>query len=401
MSHRKFEHPRCGSLGYLPKKRSRHKRGKVKHFPKDDHTNECHLTAFMGFKAGMTHVIREVDRPNSKAHKRESCEPVSIIETPPMVTVGMVGYTKTYRGLRSLYTVFAENLSEEVLRRFYRKWYGCKAKAFSKYKNRYAKNHELEVELEDIKKHCSVVRVICHTQVSKIKNIRQKKSNLMEIQVNGGNISDKVNYAVNIFEKPVPVCTIFQVNEMIDVIGITKGKGTNGVISRFGVTRLPRKTHRGLRKVACVGAWHPSAVKWTVARAGQKGFHHRTEINKKVYRIGIAGQPSHRASTKYDVTDKGISPLGGFPRYGNVKEDFILLKGSVPGPVRRSITLRQSLFPQKKRRSIEQIDLKFIDTSSKFGSGRYQTSGDKANILGRSRELPISLSRIDKENGNP
>merc|ERR1712232_1503129 len=131
-----------------------------------------------------------------------------------------------------------------------------------------------------------------------------------------------VAWAKNHFEKEVSVGEVFSMNEMVDTIAITRGHGTTGVIKRFGVTRLPRKTHRGLRKVACIGAWHPSAVKWTVARAGQKGFHHRTEMNKKVYRIGIVGQPSHRASTKYDVTDKGISPMGGFPRYGNVKEDF-------------------------------------------------------------------------------
>ena len=38
--------------------------------------------------------------------------------------------------------------------------------------------------------------------------------------------------------------------------------------------------------MACIGAWHPSRVRFTVARAGQKGYHHRTEINKKIYRVG-------------------------------------------------------------------------------------------------------------------
>jgi ribosomal protein L3 len=78
-----------------------------------------------------------------------------------------------------------------------------------------------------------------------------------------------------------------QANEMIDTIAITKGHGTQGVVQRWGVTRLPRKTHRGLRKVACIGAWHPARVKWTVARAGQQGFFHRTEINKKVYKVRV------------------------------------------------------------------------------------------------------------------
>ncbi len=56
--------------------------------------------------------------------------------------------------------------------------------------------------------------------------------------------------------------------------------------SRWHTRKLPRKTHKGLRKVACIGAWHPSRVQYTVARAGQKGYHHRTEMNKKIYRIG-------------------------------------------------------------------------------------------------------------------
>lgn len=83
-------------------------------------------------------------------------------------------------------------------------------------------------------------------------------------------------------------------------------------------------------QVACIGAWHPARVAWTVARAGQHGFHHRTEMNKKVYKIGKKGETSgefaHNATTEYDVTEKSITPMGGFPHYGMVNEDFIMLK---------------------------------------------------------------------------
>lgn len=103
-------------------------------------------------------------------------------------------------------------------------------------------------------------------------------------QVNGGTIAQKVDFGYGLFEKQVNIDSIFQANEMIDTIAITRGHGNQGVVQRWGVTRLPRKTHRGLRKVACIGAWHPARVKWTVPRAGQMGFHHRTEINKKIYR---------------------------------------------------------------------------------------------------------------------
>lgn len=79
-------------------------------------------------------------------------------------------------------------------------------------------------------------------------------------------------------------------------------------------------------QVACIGAWHPARVSWTVARAGQHGFHHRTEMNKKVYKIGKKGEDSHKATTEYDVTNKDITPMGGFPHYGIVNEDYIMLK---------------------------------------------------------------------------
>merc|ERR1712168_337138 len=120
MSHRKFEAPRHGSLGFLPRKRCKRHRGKVKSFPKDDPTLPPHLTAFIGFKAGMTHILREVEKPGSKLHKKEKVEAVTIIETPPMMVVGVVGYIETPRGLRVLKTVWAEHLSEECKRRFYK-----------------------------------------------------------------------------------------------------------------------------------------------------------------------------------------------------------------------------------------------------------------------------------------
>ena len=81
-----------------------------------------------------------------------------------------------------------------------------------------------------------------------------------------------------------------------------------GVTSRWHTKKLPRKTHKGLRKVACIGAWHPSRVQFSVARAGQKGYHHRTEINKKIYRIGERSD-ANNASTEFDPDPKRITPM--------------------------------------------------------------------------------------------
>ncbi|KAI3656529.1 hypothetical protein MP638_003481 [Amoeboaphelidium occidentale] len=381
MSHRKYEHPRHGSLGFLPRKRCKKSKGKVKSFPKDDASKPVHMTAFLGYKVGMTHVVRDLDRPGSKFHKKEIVEAVTVLETPPVIVVGVVGYVETAQGLRSLTTVWAEHLSDEVKRRFYKNWYKAKKKAFTRYALKYADGQkEITKELERIKKFCSVVRVIVHTQISKIK-IGQKKAHVMEIQLNGGSIADKVDWAVKHFEKAVPVSEVFEQDEMIDTIGITKGHGYEGVTHRWGTKKLPRKTHRGLRKVACIGAWHPSRVMYSVPRAGQDGYHHRTEVNKKIYRIG-SGADAANASTEYDLTKKTVNPMGGWVRYGLVNEDFVMIKGCCVGVTKRVTVLRKSLLTHTSRSSLEKVQLKFIDTSSKFGHGRFQTADEKKAFMG-------------------
>merc|ERR1712151_1457831 len=170
-------------------------------------------------------------------------------------------------------------------------------------------------------------------------------------------------------EKTVPIKDVFAQDEMVDIIGVTKGHGVKGVVARWHVKKLPRKTHKGLRKVACIGAWHPSRVAFSVARSGQKGYHHRTEINKKLYRVGagyhqVDGKMViNNGATEVDVTDKSINPVGGFVHYGQVKSDFVMIK-------------------QTSRAALENVNLKFIDTTSKMGHGRFQTIEEKRTFMG-------------------
>jgi large subunit ribosomal protein L3e len=388
MSHRKFEHPRQGHLGYLPKRRTKHHKGTIRSFPRDDRTKPVHLTAFMGYKAGMTHVVRYNEkREGKKTIKKDLVEPVTVIETPAMKVVGMVGYIDTPRGLRALSTVWAQHLPAGVIRRFYKNYYASKKRAFANYAKKYdekadSKKH-VNRDIQRIRKYCQTVRVLCASQIEKCK-LRQKKAHLMEIQVNGGDISAKVDWAVSKFENEISVGEVFQNYEMVDTIAITRGHGTQGVVKRFGVTKLPRKTRRGNRKVACIGAWHPSAVKWTVARAGNLGYYHRTQINNKIYRVGAGAVRgiNNNASTEVDPHVKNITPIGGFPHYGVVNEDFLLLRGAVAGPKKRQITIRKTLIPQTRDFATRSLDIKFIDTSSKIGHGKFQTLEEKDKFLG-------------------
>merc|ERR1712013_549506 len=240
-------------------------------------------------------------------------------------------------------------------------------------------NKAIEKRIED---HADVVRLICHTQMmGKLKMLRQKKAHVMEIQINGGDIVEKIAFCKGKLENEIPITDVFNTNDMCDTIAVTKGRGTEGVITRWGITRLPRKTHRGLRKVACIGAWHPARVGFTVARAGQHGYHHRSEVNKKIYRIGAAGDEKS-CMTEADLTEKSITPLGGFPHYGVVNEDWLMVKGALVGTKKRVLTLRKSLLTHTSRVALEKINLKFIDTSSKFGHGRFQTKEEKDKWMG-------------------
>merc|ERR1712065_72550 len=363
MSHRKFSAPRHGSLAFLPRKRAKSIRGWIRKFPVDVASEAPHLTVFLGYKAGMTHTMRTLDKPGSKAHKKEILESVSIIDTPPMIAVGVVGYVETPRGLRNFTTVWGSEISDEFKRRLY--------------------------------KNCQVVRVICHTQPS-LTPLRLKAAHILEVQINGGSSADKVAFAKCLLENPIKVKDVFDESEMIDLLGVTKGRGFKGVVSRWGVSILPRKTHRGARKVACIGAWHPARVSFSVARAGQKGYHHRTEVNKKVFRIGEGIHTDadgnlvfNNASTAVDITPKSITPLGGMPHYGNINNDFLLIKGSCPGVKKRPITLRKTIFRSYKKAASEVVELSFIDTSSKAGRGKWQTAEEKAQGMGAFKPKPI------------
>jgi len=337
----------------------------------------------------MTHILRDVDRAKAKLDKKEKVEACTVIETPPLKVVGLVGYVETPRGLRALSTVWANHLDQGTLRRFYKNWVNSKHKAFSRYQAESKDAKKVEVQLNRIRKYCPIVRAIVHTQHNLLKNLRQKKNNIFEIQINGGKTTaDKVSFVHSFFEKEVRIDSVFSQDELVDVIGVTKGKGFAGVMKRWGVRHLQKKSHRGYRKVGCIGAWHPSRVAWSVARAGQLGYYHRTELNKKIYRIGKGerGGAKNNATTDADLTEKNITPMGGFPHYGVVRDDFLLIKGCCVGPKKRFVLLRKSMTPATSRSHLEPINPKFIDTSSKLGHGRFQTTEEKNQFYGRKKE---------------
>ena len=148
---------------------------------------------------------------------------------------------------------------------------------------------------------------------------------------------------------------VFVAGDKIDVQGTSKGKGFQGVVKRWGIRIQYGKAVRAGkgRHVGSIGPWTPSRTMWTVAQAGQMGYHKRTEFNKKILKIASA-----------DEVDQ-INPDGGFVKYGLVKNDYVLVKGSLPGPSKRLVILRQPIRPNKKSEDMPQIN--YISTKSKQG----------------------------------
>ncbi|KAI5188557.1 large subunit ribosomal protein L3e [Nematocida sp. AWRm77] len=380
MSHRKYEAPRHGSLAFLPKKRAKSIRPRVPSYPEDKADKPVHLTTFFAYKAGMTHVLRAGEREGSKLNKKEIVDPVTVLETPNCVVFGVVGYRRTPQGLKIIHTVLAEHIDESVKRRYQKRYRKDVPKSLDNYPLKY-QNGTVQEQIKVLRETAEVVRVLIHSKAMDIKSLKTKKAHIMESQLNGGTVQEKIDFALNHFEKELAIQDVFSKEEMVDIIGVTKGKGFQGCPKRWGTTILPRKSNKGIRKVACIGAWHPSRVLYSVARAGQLGFHHRVIINKRIYLMGN-GKDTSACKTPFDLTEKTINPMGGFIGYGSVANNFLMIKGSVTGPRKRVLVIRKIEGRTFKGMNAEPVNLKFIDTASKIGSGRFQTAEEKKEFYG-------------------
>ncbi len=324
MGSRKKHAPRRGSLGFRPRKRASSIIPRVRSWPVLE-TSEVKLLGFMGYKVGMTHVFIIDDRPGSPMEGKEVFTPVTVIETPPMIVAGirLYGYDPN-RGKYSLTEAWA---SVDVLRKA-----GIErlVKRFMASVN--STDKQLE-KAESMLNEAVDVRAIMMAQPKLTGGVPKKTPELIEIALSGLTVKDKFLYLVERLGHEIRVDEVFKAGMFIDTIAVTKGKGFQGVIKRFGVKELPRwhKHRKGSRKVGTRGS-RVGALS-TTPQPGQTGFHQRVDYNKRILMIGVVreGEEDPRAI---------INPPGGWHKYGLVRSDFIVLAGSVPGPRKRPIILR-------------------------------------------------------------
>jgi large subunit ribosomal protein L3 len=196
----------------------------------------------------------------------------------------------------------------------------------------FASNNGLK-KIEDNLNKISEFRVLCATQPRQT-GISKKKPDMMEIKIDGGSREEKFEYLKNKLGKTMSINEVFKEGQMADVVSITKGKGFQGPVKRWGVKILPRKSRKTKRGVAVIGPWNPSRVLYSVPRPGQMGYFQRTEYNKRILKIGTDGNE--------------VSPAGGFLRYGPIRGPYVIMDGSIPGPTKRLIRLRYPVRPPKE-----------------------------------------------------
>jgi len=262
----------------------------------------------------MRHVVGVDNRQGSLTYGKEISLPITIVEAPPMIAVALRAYVKTAKGLQTFAEAWTEKPPKDLMRLL----------SLPESINHGEKLAKIESSLEKI----SEVRLVLASQ-PRIARFGRKTPELLEAKLGGTTLKEQFEYARNQLGKEVKVSDAFKEGDWIDVIGITKGKGIQGPVKRWGIRKKFHKARKTVRAVGTIGGWHPHYVLYSVPRAGQTGFHQRTEHNKQVVKIGQEG--------------KDVTPKGGFVRYGEIEAEYVMVSGTVPGPARRAITLRHGV----------------------------------------------------------
>ena len=319
-------------MGYRHRSRASDESVRFKNWPESDKVQPL---AFAAYKVGMTHIVGVQNRPKATAQGMDIAVPVTVLAAPPMKVFAVRAYIMDGNDERALTEVIADKVDSNLHRRItsFRKG---KAPDFSK----------IETNLN------SIIDIRLLASTNRDATSIAKKPHVFEIAIGGKTVKEKLDYAKTVLGKEITVNDVFSEKEFVDVKGVTKGKGWQGPVKRWGVKMQPHKSKKH-RNTGTIGSKNPDETLWTVPMPGQMGYHTRTEVNKKIMKIGADGA---------EVTVKG-----GFLHYGTLdKVPFIVLAGTVQGPTKRVLALRKSIrFNGKDKYQLGEI--KHFSTSSKQG----------------------------------
>lgn len=336
----KTHRPRRGSLAFSPRKRAKSQVPTIRSWAQGN--SEPKMGSFAGYKSGMTHVIMIDDTPRSLTEGMEISVPVTVLEVPAMKMAAVRAYGESGPyGTKILGEAWSDDLDPALSRKLFTPKKSGKDEALAGLKKLVDEGKVADLHL------------ISYTLPSVITGLPKKTPDVMENRITGGDVAKRLEYAVSLLGKTVNVSDIFKPGDLVDVSSITKGKGTQGPVKRWGINLMKHKHSRqgSLRQIGTLGPWNPSRVSWRVPQLGQTGYHQRTEYNKRILKIGENGEE--------------VTPAGGFLDYGIVKNNYILIKGSVPGPKKRLVRLRPAIRGDPKHAGAPQLT--HISIESKQG----------------------------------
>jgi large subunit ribosomal protein L3 len=199
----------------------------------------------------------------------------------------------------------------------------------------------------------SDIRAVTYTLPKSLTGIPKKTPDIMESGISAKDLNTKFEYSKSILGTLVRITDVFKTGIFVDTAAVTIGKGTQGPVKRWGIQLMKGKHSRqgSLRQIGTLGPWHPAHVSWRVPQMGQMGYHQRTEFNKRILKIGSNGAE--------------VTPDGGFLNYGLIRGDYVLIKGSVPGPSKRLIRLRDPI--RAKKVDLGEPNIVHISRESKQG----------------------------------
>jgi large subunit ribosomal protein L3 len=314
MGHRKYSAPRRGSIAFRPRARAKSIESRIRHWPQNAE-EKSNLAGFAGFKAGVIHVLTIDDREKTPNFGKHFLNPSTVVVTPPLRIIGIRAYLENQHGKHVIFDVYSKDLPKDLVRKF----------------NANSDEEKLVKAESKLNRAISVVAVVAVSP--RDANLSQKKPFVFEIAVTGKDVKSRYDYLKTMLGKQIRVSDIFQAGQFIDVSAITRGKGIEGPITRFGVKRKQHKSRKSVRAVGTLGPISPAVVMYTVPRQGQRGFHQRTEYNKRILMISNAQK---------NAPDP-INPSGGYKHFGVVNGDYLVVKGSLPGVPKRLIKLRQPM----------------------------------------------------------
>ena len=314
MGHRKYSAPRRGSIAFRPRARAKSIESRIRNWALNAE-EKPNLAGFAGFKAGVIHVLTIDDREKTPNFGKHFLNPSTVVVTPPLRIIGIRAYLENQYGRQVIFDVYSKDLPKYLVRKF----------------NAISDEEKLVKAESQLDRATSVVAVVAVSP--RDANLSQKKPFVYEIAVTGKDVKSGYNYLKTIMGKEIRVSDIFQVGQNIDISAVTRGKGIEGPITRFGVKRKQHKSRKSVRAVGTLGPISPAVVMYTVPRQGQRGFHQRTEYNKRILIM----------SNTHKNPQDTINPSGGFKHFGLVNGDYVVVKGSLPGVPKRLIKMRQPM----------------------------------------------------------